>query len=281
MYSGTTLTRYSGRIIGAHQKFDKVARKHLNRALNDKTVFPTSRQILLFEGKNGPDAIKRKSPAQNEPWHYYSPFDEDDSQLIELITDHYNQLVRELKKGNQERIAFEAAWLAHALVDGLTPAHHYPYEEKLTEIRGEGKETRTTVKSKLFVSGATRKERFKKNWKVYGPKGLMTTHGLFEMGIAALVAPLSFGEAKLKKSDIDRMQQIGPVEWFKQTSREIAILDMYDRYYEKGWTTKLANQVRHKLAPAIIKTIALTWYAAIEEAGVDTNREDNKRTSKK
>lgn len=281
MYSGTTLTRYSGRILGAHQKFDKVARKHLGKLLSDKTYFPSAKRILDFEGKNGPDAIKRKSPAQNEPWHYYSPFDDDDSQLIDLIEDHYSQLVRELKRGNKERIAFEAAWLAHALVDGLTPAHHYPYEEKLVEIRGEGIETRTTIREKILPKGVTRRDTFKKTWKVYGPKGLMTTHGLFEMGIAALVAPLKFGEAKLRQADIARMQEIGPIEWFKQTSREIAILGMYEQYYEKGWTTKLANQVRHKLAPAIIKTIALTWHAALIDAGIEEHNENHQRKTKK
>ncbi len=281
MYSGTTLTKYSGRILGAHQKFDKVARKQLDRLLTDSTDFPSGKRILDFEGKNGPDAIKRKSPAKDEPWHYYSPFDDEDSQLLELIADHYQQLVRELKKQNMERVAFEAAWLAHALVDGMTPAHHYPYEDKLTEIRGEGKETRTSIKSKLIPRGLTRRDTFKKTWKVYGPKGLMTTHGLFEMGIAALVAPLGFGEAGPTQADIDRMREIGPVEWFKQSSREIAVLDMYESYYEKGWTTRLANQVRHKLAPTIIKTISLTWYAAAAEAGIEVKSAYRKRQTKR
>src|SRR5580704_9751779 len=100
MYSGTTFTRYSGRILGAHQKVDRVARKHLGTLLKNDKLFPSEKQILLFEGKNGPDAIKRKSPARDEPWHYYSPFNEDDSRLIELIRDHYNNLVSELKSKN-------------------------------------------------------------------------------------------------------------------------------------------------------------------------------------
>src|SRR3954467_334624 len=122
MYSGSTMTPLSGRILGAHQKIDSVARRNLERMMPG-CKFPRSRQIMHFEGKNGPDAIKRKSPAKDEPWHYYSPFDDDDSQLIELIRDHYNELVKRLKDGNKERTAFEAAWLAHAIVDGLTPAH--------------------------------------------------------------------------------------------------------------------------------------------------------------
>lgn len=269
MYSGTTLTRYSGRVLGAHQKIDRVARRHLTRLIKDGSVFPTSRQILHFEGKNGPDAIKRKSPAKDEPWHYYNPFDDDDSQLLELIDDHYKLLVTELKAGNSERAAFEAAWLAHALVDGLTPAHHYPYEQKLIELRGgKGIETRTTIKEKLVMHGDTRREKMKNNWKMWGPKGLFTTHGLFEMGIATLIMPLGFGEAVPKKRDMERMRDIGPVEWFKRTAREIAVLGMYDRYHQKGWTPKLAYDIRHKLGPLLVQTVCLTWYAALADAGL-------------
>ncbi len=55
--------------------------------------------------------------------------------LIELIKEHYKNLVKELQANNSERISFEAAWLAHAIVDGLTPAHHYPYEAETKRDR--------------------------------------------------------------------------------------------------------------------------------------------------
>ncbi len=270
MYSGTTLTPMSGRILGAHQKFDRVARNQLAGLLPDRTLFPSARKILHFEGRKGPDAIKRKSPAKDEPWHYYSPFDNSDSQLIELIQDHYNQLVKELKKKNQERVAFEAAWLAHALVDGLTPAHHYPYEDELSEIRGEGKETRTTIREKVIPKGDTKRETFKKSWKVYGPKGLMSTHGLFELGIATLIAPLSMTNAEPSEHDIAIALEIGPVELFRRTAREIAVLDMYERFRKRGWSTKLIVDVRNKLAPSIAKTVTLVWYLALADAKLIT-----------
>src|SRR5690606_2252790 len=124
MYSGSTLTKYSGRVIGAHQKIDRVARRHLSRMIADDSAIPPIRSILHFEGKNGPDAIKRKSPAKDELWHYFNPFDDKDTRIVDIIDEHYRLLVRELKARNTERSAFEAAWLAHAIVDGLTPAHH-------------------------------------------------------------------------------------------------------------------------------------------------------------
>ncbi len=268
MYSGSTLTPMSGRILGAHQKFDRVARRKLAKLLDDNKVFPPARKILHFEGKNGPDAIKRKSPAKDEPWHYYSPFDDDDSQLIELINDHYKQLVKELKKNNRERVSFESAWLAHAIVDGLTPAHHYPYEQKLSELRGEGIETRDSIKKKIIISGDNRRDQLKKNWKVWGPKGLLTTHGLFEIGIASIIAPLKFKKASPTKNEIKTALEIGPIEIFKRTAREIAVLDMYERFRNRGWSTKLIMDVRNKLAPSITKTVVLTWYLALAEAGL-------------
>lgn len=268
MYSGTTLTRASGRIMGAHQKIDRVARAHLAKIIKTDKQFPTSRRILYFEGHNGPDAIKRKSPAQDEPWHYYDPFDEKDTQLVDLIKDHYKQLVSQLAEGNLERSAFEAAWLAHAIVDGLTPAHHFPYEKKLQELRGGlGKETRDTIKKKLLMPGETKKQKLKNNWKMWGAKGLFMTHGMFEMGVAAIIAPLNFSDAVPTKSEIEHAEKVGVVELFRQTAKEIATMQMYDNYYKKGWTPKLAWQVRHKLGPLLIQTVTLTWYIALSEAG--------------
>lgn len=271
MYSGSTLTRYSGRVLGAHQKIDRIARRHISRLLVDDSLFPSVRRILHFEGKNGPDAIKRKSPARDEPWHYFSPFDDADSQLIDLIAEHYQKLIEELRQGNKERVAFEAAWLAHALVDGLTPAHHYPYEKKLVELRGgQGIEQRTTIKEKLILPGDTKTQKIKNNWKMWGPKGLFTTHGLFEIGVATLIMPLGFNDAAPTKAEQREALRLGLPRLFKKTAQEIAHLDMYERYYLKGWTPRLAYDVRQRLGPAIIKTVTLAWYCALVEAGIIT-----------
>jgi hypothetical protein len=267
VYSGTTLTRFSGRVLGAHQKIDSVSRRHLSWLIPDDALFPPIRQILYFEGKNGPDGIKRKSPAQDEPWHYIDPHNEDDTQLIGIIEDHYNKLVREIREGNKERVAFEAAWLAHALVDGLTPAHHYPYEEKLVELRGgRGIESRTTIRQKLVMPGDTRRQQFLNNWKMWGAKGLIVTHGLFEIGIATLIKPLTFSDIIPTKEDLAKVEKLGIIEYFHRSAKEIAALRMYERYYHKGWTPRLAYEIRHKLAPIIIQTVTLAWYAALVEA---------------
>ena len=253
--------------MGAHQKIDRVARKHLGILLPDNRVFPSTRAILHFEGKNGPDGIKRKSPAQDEPWHYFDPFNAGDTQLLKLIDDHYDRLVTELKGKNRERAAFEAAWLAHALVDGLTPAHHYPYEEKLVELRGgEGIEGRTSIKEKLVMPGDTAYEKLLNNWKMWGSKGLMTTHGLFELGVASLIAPLGFIDAVPSEAELAKARKRGLTNYYIDVAQDIAHLKMYEKYYQTSWTPQLAYQVRHKLGPTIIRTVTVIWYLAAVDA---------------
>lgn len=267
MYSGSTLTNLSGNILGAHQKVDRAARKALKALITDDSAFPNRRLLLHFEGKNGPDSAKAKLDGENAPWHFYDPFDPDDGQLLDQIEDHYQRLISELKQKNMERAGFEASWLAHALIDGLTPAHHYPFEAELERLRGEGKETRTTVLKKVMISGETKREIFSKNWEMWGAKGLFTTHALFEWGAAMVMAPMTNKIAIPNRYDLKTVQHIGLSEYFKRTAREIAILDMYDNFYKRGWTPNLAKQVRLELAPRMAKIVTLAWYQASCEAG--------------
>src|SRR5690349_11509059 len=146
MYAGSTLffLKKFDAIFGTHQKIDRVARRNL-RQLQLNVEFPTSRQILRFEGINGPDGMKRKTGGADVPQHFYDPDNPEETDLTQMLEQHHAMLVASLKKGDIVRASFEAAWLSHAIVDGLTPAHHYPYEEELKKLRGgEGNETRVT-----------------------------------------------------------------------------------------------------------------------------------------
>jgi hypothetical protein len=268
MYAGSTLkhTQRFDAWFGAHQKIDRTARRHLQQIL-PKAVFPTARQILRFEGMDGPDGIKRKTPAQDEPWHYYDPENADDKQIIELIEGHYRELVRALKGENTARAAFEAAWLAHALVDGLTPAHHYPYEAELTKLRGgAGIETRTTPKEKLLMPGENLRGRVSNNWKMWGDKGLLATHFAFEWGVAVMIIPLRLARALPAKADRKFVREQGVAKLFQARAKQIANLHMYEQFYKSGWTPRLAKQVRRELVPTIASTVTLAWYAAAREA---------------
>ena len=84
MWSGSLLTNYSGALTGAHQRIDRLAFRYI-RAQDSRRIFPKLKDILHFEGKNGPDGIKAKSPAQDEPWHYFNPYNKADSDVINFI----------------------------------------------------------------------------------------------------------------------------------------------------------------------------------------------------
>jgi hypothetical protein len=254
--------------LGAHQKIDRVAYKYLKKVTVTAAGFPVLKDVLHFEGKNGPDGIKRKSPAIDEPWHFYDPFDEDDTQLLDIIRNHYDELVKQLKKGTPERAAFDAAWIAHAVVDGLTPAHHFPYEEKLTELRGAEAVERNSVKNKIIIPGDNASDSVKKNWAMWGVGGLMSMHAMFEGGVAVILAPLSMKTAEPTSADLQLVIDIGFEEYFKRAAREIALLDMYDRFHEKGWSTRLVRDVRNELGPTIMKTVCLMWFSAMRDAGL-------------
>ncbi|MCA9324809.1 hypothetical protein KDA23_01935 [Candidatus Saccharibacteria bacterium] len=266
MYSGTTISTYSGKLLGAHQKIDRVARRHLE-LLAPGAVFPSIKKILHFEGDNGPDGMKRKSPAHDEPWHFIQPFDEKDTLLTDLINDHYDHLVDALRRDDSIRAAFEAAWLAHAVVDGLTPAHHFPFEEKLAELRGgEGIETRRSVKEKILFPGETLREQAKNNWGFWGPKGLFTTHFAFEWGVSTLMKPLRLQAAMPTKQDLKTFHASSIDQWFRSIAQDVAHLKLYDRFYEEGWSKPLTKAVRRQLAPTIVKTVTTVWYGALQEA---------------
>lgn len=268
MYSGSTLTNLSGSFIGVHQKVDRIARKALKDLLTRDEIFPSKRLLLHFEGKNGPDGMKAKSTGHDEPWHFYDPFDPEEGELLQMVEEHYTNLAKELRHKNRERAAFEAAWLAHAVLDGLTPAHQYPFEQKLEVLRGENKETRDTIYKKIIIAGKTKPAMISKNWQVWGAKGLLTTHALFEWGAAMIIKPLSGKIAVPSRYDLKAVQHLGFIEYYKRVAREVALYGMYEKYYKRGWTPGLARMTRRELAPRMAQTVTLAWYMAAKEAGI-------------
>ncbi len=262
MYAGTTFRRGSGRIVGVHQKIDRIARRHLKRYINT-SVFPTIDQILHFEGNNGPDGIKRKSPSKDEPWHYIDPTNPADRGLVDIINDHMFNLVKALRTSNRERASFEAAWLAHAVVDGLTPAHHYPLNDKIEELWGKPHHERLTVKDKNFIKGINRRDTVSKNWQYWGAGGVFTAHLSFELGIASMVAPLGFADAWPSKQDIEDLEAYGFEAVFLRALHRIDELKLYDAFGQSGWTRPLATQAKKQLLPEIINTVCLAWYYAV------------------
>lgn len=256
-------------LLHAHQKIDRTSYKHLQRLSDEPFFFPSIKDIIHFEGRNGPDATKLKNKVSIEqPWHFVDPFNADDTQLHGYVTNHYDALVSALKVKDEVKCAFEAAWLAHALVDGLTPAHHYPYEEELELLRGEDRRSRKGLVGRAYVKGETRSDSLRKSLLLVGPKGLLTNHAMFEGGAYTIMRPLKLGQALPRKEHIEALEKYGVLGMFQRFAREIGALDMYGKYSKAGWTPRLIRQIRRELAPRMVMMVTLAWYAAAKDAGL-------------
>lgn len=266
MYSSLNIvknSRTSGKLIGTHQKLDKVSRRLFSKFAPRKSGFPSEQEILYFEGSRGPDGIKRKSPGVDEPWHFVNP-NKDDGRLMKLILDHQYNLRVAFRDQNKVRAAFEAAWLAHAITDGLTPAHHHNYEEVVDELMSSKEYKKIFgVEIKGIMRGRNLAEATRNNWLYWGAGGVMTKHISFELGVAYAVAalPLKSLTPKLKKSDTEN---IDLEKEFKRSLEKIASLDMYTRFVEEGWTSQLALETKQTLVPEIVRVTTLAWLSGLE-----------------
>jgi hypothetical protein len=266
MWSGTTFNKKSGKYFGVHQRIDRLARHYITSHLNGG-YFPTLTHILHFEGKNGPDGIKRKLPSTDELWHFIDPGNPNDQALLGLIHNHHINLVVALKNKDEQRAAFEAAWLAHAVVDGLTPAHHYPLEDKLAELRGgQSLKTRTTLTKKIVLPGKTPRQRLHNNWEYWGARGVMTSHYLFEWGVAGALTPTRNLKIMVGQADLEQLKNTNFETIFRSRLLDIHKLNMYEAFCRDGWTSALARQTRRELIPAITNTVILAWLNAAYEA---------------
>ena len=183
-----------------------------------------------------------------------------------MIFDHIRNLSVALQSHERERASFEAAWLAHAIVDGLTPAHHYPLEEKLTQLRGSDLSTRTSKRKKLIIPGSTKRQFVRNNWEFWGAKGVMTTHVHFELGVASAIATMRFDRFSFSDDIVRDLREHGFAHMFDRSLAHIAALDMYEEFAEKGWTRHLAKQTKDVLVPEIIRCVMLGWLAALYES---------------
>lgn len=257
MYSGFVTHKKVVKRIGIHQRFDIAAYKMILPYLPEG-FFPSMEDIVNFEGYNGPDGLKVKSP-ENDPSHMYDPAT-DKGDVPMHISNHYAKLVECLKAGDLVRGAFEASWMAHYIGDGLTPAHHWPLEEKIAEAVIEEREAALAGDvNKLLLKA-------KKNWAVWGMKGHLSTHFNFEMGIAIalLIYPI---RGKFKNADLARARRLGYLEYFKDQARDVATFDLYHRFYKQGWNSDIAAVVKNKIAPMAAETIGIIWLLAVLEAG--------------
>lgn len=264
MYAGTTYGKRSGHLLGVHQRIDKIARQHLDLLLQTKETFPTTAAILHFEGNNGPDGIKRKSPSIDEPWHFINPDKPENDDVMRMILDHQFNLAEALKSKNDERAAFESAWMAHAIVDGLTPAHHYPLADKIEELFGMQHHERSSVKQKNIIKGHNRRDTLSKNWQYWGRRGIFMNHFLFEMGVATAILGNNFRDIVIDQDELDELKVNGYKKTFMLIMKQVIDLHTYEIYSKNGWSRQLKKTVKTELVPLIIRAVVLGWYSSVE-----------------
>lgn len=313
MYSTTTLSKNSkltGKIVGTHQQMDQAARKVLMHFLSRGKYFPSSKEIIHFEGTRGPDGLKRKSPGEDEPSHLLMP-DEEFSHsgntknpggfadstasnrsaessvvsthqitlaelktypLTKLILDHRWNLVQALREHDEYRAAFEAAWMAHYLTDGLTPAHHFPFSSAREELMTNKEFVKIFGEPiKGIMHGRNSLETARNNWLYWGAGGIMTKHVAFEYGVVTIAMSLPQRKFMPQINPAD-FQQVDPAAAFHESLMIIRELNMYDEFRQEGWTTQLAFETKDVLLPEIIRATARLWYSAAAEAyGLEKN----------
>lgn len=258
MYSGfVTQTKVIKR-AGIHQRLDMAAYQMISPYLPKD--FPSSKSIVAFEGYYGPDGLKVKNPNEAVLSHLYDPATETGGVLTH-IENHYARLVECLKTGDKIRAAFEASWMAHFIGDGLTPAHHWPLEDKLAEAK-----ELAAVESMDAKDFARFKANAKKHWAVWGTKGHYTTHFNFELGVAfaLIIFPI---KCSFEDSELAHARSVGAINYFKEKAKHVADMELYERFYKEGWNNKIASVVKNEIAPVTSATIGYIWLLAVLEAG--------------
>lgn len=280
MYSTTTLsknTKLTGKLVGTHQQIDQAARKVLAKHLPRGKYFPSIQEIRHFSGALGPDGLKRKSPDEDDPSHMFDG--ENGEQLVQQIMDHHYNLVQALKERNEVRAAFEAAWLAHKVVDALTPAHHFPLSEAKEELMSNKDFVKIFGEPiKGIMHGRNMAETLRNNWLYWGAGGYFSKHMAYEYGVVVIAAMLpqrqmmpAVGKAEFQYVDakctlFDALGRVQPAK-------------IYENFRKDGWTTELALETKNLVLPEIVRAVALIWYSAAEEA-YDLHRQKSQKSPK-
>jgi hypothetical protein len=243
MNSGFITHLTKGRLlnsVGTHQKFDRTAYSLLQKKV-ESSKFPSKAQIINFEGSGGPDGLKFKGNYTTD--HMWDPVNKI-GQLPTWIEIHYKNLVKALKEDDIVKASFEAGFMAHYLTDSLTPAHHLSHKFILEEYEGK---------------------KYRKRWKIYGHKGILSSHVAFETGISSAIffTPIKvvFDE-KLHK----RIRKDGIKKVVMQESLAISKHNIYEQYLQKGWNARLAKTIKATVVKRIPQLISAAWLSAYEEA---------------
>ena len=266
MYSRTIPLSKRTEKVATHQRLIRASRRTITPYLPTNITFPSAKQIIHFEGKNGPDGLASKHSVDDEPHDFYNPNDPSDYALLTEIKNHVYNLHIAIKKKNHTRANFEAAWLSHIVIDGLTPAHHQPFKEQLKEIDPRDAHEINSRLKRIFYSSDSTIESLTNNWKRLGPRGIGTNHMMFEAGIEFIVMPMSprqLAKVTITTDELKKVKSGHFLQIYIATAKKIDSLHMFERYEKSSWTTDLAADVREQLIPEVIRMVVLSWLAAV------------------
>ncbi len=264
MFSRTIFSDTKSEKIATHQRLIRIARHQTLPLLPTGLDFPTAKQIIHFEGANGPDGLPGKHAVADEPYQFINP-KKNDKLLFRHIKNHLRNAHTAAKRKDDTRLAFELAWLSHMVIDGLTPAHHQPFKEQLKALDPRAAEEANSLLKRIFMPGENLKDAFEKNWQRLGPRGLGTNHILFEAGIDFIVMPTrpkSYPN-HITAADIKRAKSGHFLDLYWRSIQKIDKLQMFERYEASSWTTDLAADIREVLIPEAVRMVVLSWLAAI------------------
>ena len=229
------------RSVGTHQRFDREAFRLVSPFINHDN-FPRRKDILLFEGVGGPDGLKFKGNYDTN--HMWDPVNEIGF-LPTWIESHLASMTQALREKDMVEASFHAGWMAHYLTDSLTPAHHLSHD--------------------LIAAEYEEKSKARKGGLYWGRKGLMSSHVHFEAGIATsmVMSPI---RADFDRALYERIKKHGLAHCVREESYRISQLGLYDKFLKKGWSSKLAREIKLSVVPRIPQLIAAAWLLAYEQA---------------
>jgi hypothetical protein len=251
--------------IATHQRLDRAARRQIVGHLPRDLSFPTAREIIHFEGMNGPDGLaSKKGKLEDEPYQFIQP-DFVDDRLLVHVKHHLHNLHEAAKNNDRVRMSFEAAWMAHMVVDGLSPPHHEPFKQQLQDLDTRETDELVNRLSRIVTPSTNIKQFVVLNWKRLGPRGIGTNHIMFEMGVEFLTMPDSpkHMAVPLDKDDVKRAKAGEYIEMLRESIKYIDSYKMFKRYEKSGWTEDLARDVRDVMVPEMVKMVTLGWLAGI------------------
>jgi hypothetical protein len=266
MFSRTIFADGQTEKAATHQRICRAARHEVTKYLPAGKFLPSSKQIVHFEGHNGPDGLAGKHSTGDFPTEFIDPADPNPP-LYDEILNRIHNLRRAAKQHNEVRMAFEMAWLEHVVVDGLTPAHHQPFKKQLKELDPRSEAEINSILKRILVPSKNPLDLVLKNLRKSGPRGIATHHILFEAGIDFIVMPTSPKKLaptiEISVRDLALAKSGKYPALYRQSVDHINQHQMFQRYETAGWTSDLVEDVRKVLLPEAVRMVILAWLAGL------------------